>query len=297
MSKSNCKIISFIAQKGGASKTTDVLNLGFSLPLTNKKNPPKVLMIDLDDQCNLTRTFSTESIGYSLGNIDEMDMETWFIDSEEETDTVSQFIYPEDKKKYDPKSFIKELNKNIHYIRGSRELSIKALINQIHDSQNFLKYIGRAIDKIKDQFDYILLDCPPNLASVTTNAILASDYVIIPVTLDRFAMDGLGATLSTISEAYENRADKTLLGVIANRHDSREAVSLEIHDALKNLFPKLLFGNYISNATDVKKAQCMQNSIIEYSPSHKVSQQFVALAKEIIKRINDHESGKVKLPK
>lgn len=245
-------VISIINQKGGVSKTTSTFNIAGNLALSGYK----VLQIDIDPQGSLT------------------------IANGIEPDSIEKSMYDVLVEEVDIREIIYDINENLSLAVSNLDLSVGeiSLVNSFA-REGILK---RAIKNIKDSFDYILIDCPPNLGLLTINALTASDKVIIPVSTDYLALRGLELLDDTINRVKINlNEDLEILGIMATMYDSRTKHSGEILEVLKNSEYNLL--GIISESVRVKDSVLASTPMQEFDPKHKVAKEYKQVTDELIK--------------
>lgn len=258
-------VISFANQKGGVGKTTTTLNLGVYLALNNKK----VLLIDLDPQANLTsglglkeemKEHKKEEAPHGIYDVlinDALITQTLFA-----TDVKKLFIVPAD---------IALAGAEIELVpQISRETRLK-----------------QALELVREQFDYILIDCPPSLGLLTINALTASDKVFIPIQCEYYALEGLSQLVNTINLIRQSlnpslRAD----GMILTMYDSRTKLSQSVVDEVSAHFPNELFKTVIPRNIRLSEAPSHGKPIHVYDPYSTGAKAYKKLAQEIVKRNN-----------
>ena len=256
------KIISLVNQKGGVGKTTTSINLSSSLGQFGKK----VLLIDLDPQSNSTTGLGIErvKIKKSIYNVmmDECNIE----------DTI-----------------IKTPFKNLSIIPALIDLAsvdIELIQLSIQD-KNFIitQQLKKQLERIKDRYDYILIDCPPNLGILTTNALAASDSVLIPIQCEYYSLEGVNQLLSTILK-IQKRVNQHLEieGVLLTMLDARANLGFEVVEEIRKYFKDKVYNTIIPRL--VRLAECPSHGkpIIEYDPKSKGALAYLNLAKEVIER-------------
>lgn len=246
------KIVSFINHKGGVGKTTSVLNFGAGLVRLGKK----VLLIDLDPQANLT---------YNVGRSQEEKLN----------------LYGAMKGNYSLP--IKETKiKGLDIVCSTLDLSSAELelINE-PGRENILK---RLIRPIQNNYDYIILDCPPSLGLLSLNALSTSDTCIIPVELSNFSLIGM-TRLMEVFKKIQERINPNLSDyrVLRTRIDKRQGVHKELSIYLSDKFEGKVFNTEIRTNSKITESQINQEDIFTYDPSSNGANDYSALCDEFIK--------------
>ena len=251
------RIIAIANQKGGVGKTTTSINLSASLALLNKK----VLLIDLDPQCN-----ATTGIGINKGEIEKS-----IYNVLNDTSTIEETIV---KTKY-KNLYVLPANINLAGI----DIELEHKESNISKSEQ-LKY---HINKIKDQYDYIIIDCPPSLGIITTNALTASDSVIIPVQCEFFALEGITQLLKAIMYTQANlNPNLAIEGVLLTMLDVRTNLGLEVVEEIRKYFKDKVYNTIIPRLIRLTEAPSHGKPIIAYDPKSRGSEAYLNLAKEVI---------------
>lgn len=257
------EIIASCNQKGGVGKSTLAAQIAYGLSRLKDK---RVLCIDLDPQANLTMAFGKQ------GKFDR---------------TLSS--YQALKNKEIPN--VLDLEVNLSLIPTDIELADAEMgfINR----GDWQKLLSKALKNFAPEtqlgaYDYILIDTPPNLGLLTINALMAADKVIIPVTCDGYALNGLGSLMDTISLMQEENASLKIAGLVASRYDHRRTVDKETVAALKESFEDLLFETKIPESTALKVCNPLGKSIWDYSSGSFAATAMSALCDELLERI-EHE--------
>lgn len=259
------KIISLVNQKGGVGKTTTSINLSASLAHLGKK----VLLIDLDPQGN-----TTTGVGINKGDLNNSVHEVLT-----GTCDVTEAIV---KTKY---KNLYVLPATINLAGLEQELNEKSRINQ-----GFVKnmQLKNALDPIKSLFNYIIIDCPPSLSIITTNAMAASDSVIIPVQCEFFALEGITQLLNTIMLAQKNlNPNLDIEGVLLTMLDSRTLLGLEVVEDIRRFFKERVYNTIIPRLVKLTEAPSHGKPILAYDPKHRATEAYLNLAKEVIERNGD----------
>lgn len=250
------RVISIANQKGGVGKTTTSINLGASLAVLEKK----VLIIDADAQAN-----STSGLGF---------------DVREMKSTIYECMVND----VDPKSAVLKCEIDNLYILPSHIDLVAAEIEMINMTDRE-KTMKRVVDKLRDDFDYILIDCSPSLGLITVNALTASDLVIIPVQCEYFALEGLGKLLNTI-KIIQKRLNTELEteGFVLTMYDSRNNLSNQVLDEVKRHFQSLVFNTLIPRNIRLSEAPSHGQAAISYDATSKGAQAYLNLARELLDR-------------
>ncbi len=256
------KVISLVNQKGGVGKTTTSINLAASLALLGKK----VLLIDLDPQGN-----TTTGIGINKGDVDNSIYEA-LIEKINIKDTIIKTRY---KNLYVIPATINLAAVDIEILERSRMESGYAKAGQLK----------KHVDTIKNDFDYILIDCQPSLGILTTNALTASDSVIIPVQCEFLALEGITQLLNTIMLAQKKlNPELTIEGVLLTMLDSRTNLGFEIVEEIRSYFKDRVYNTIIPRLIRLTEAPSHGKPIIAYDPTSRGSEAYINLAKEVIER-------------
>lgn len=254
------KIISLINQKGGVGKTTTSINLSASLAVLGKK----VLLIDLDPQCN-----ATTGIGLNKGEI-EISVYNVLNNTADIEDAITKTKY-----------------KNLYVLPANINLAgiDIEILEQGRKEQNFIKaeQLKKHLSKIKDQYDYIIIDCPPALGIITTNALTASDSVIIPVQCEFFALEGITQLLKAIMYTQQNlNSNLSIEGVLLTMLDSRTNLGLDVVEEIRSYFKNKVYNTIIPRLIRLTEAPSHGKPIIAYDPKSRGSEAYLNLAKEVI---------------
>lgn len=256
------KIIALVNQKGGVGKTTTSINLAASLGALGKR----ILLVDLDPQGN-----SSTGVGVDKGVIDKS-------------------IYDALIDKVDIKEVVVRTSfKNLYLIPATINLAGVdiELLEKSKDNPSFTKggQLKKKLDIIRSNFDYIIVDCPPSLGILTTNALTAADSVIIPVQCEFFALEGIMQLLNTIMLAQKKlNPDLDIEGVLLTMLDSRTNLGLEVVEDIRSYFKEKVYNTIIPRLIRLSEAPSHGQPIIAYDYNSKGNQAYLNLAKEVIER-------------
>ena len=256
------KIISLVNQKGGVGKTTTSINLAASLGILGKK----VLLVDLDPQGN-----STTGVGVEKG-------------------MLKATIYEALTNKSTIEDAVKKTKfKNLDLLPASINLAGLDIEFMNMQKQDPTFTIGSQLKiklyQIKDNYDYILIDCPPSLGILTTNALTASDSVIIPVQCEFFALEGIMQLLNTIQLARKKLNPKLEIeGVVLTMLDSRTILGLDVVENIRSFFKEKVYDTIIPRLIVLAEAPSHGKPIANYNSKSKGTIAYINLAKEVIER-------------
>ena len=250
------KIIAIANQKGGVGKTTSAINLAASLAVLEYKT----LLIDADPQAN-----STSGVGFDPKNI-KMSIYECLMDEASpadiilSTETPNLYLLP------------------AHIDLVGAEIELVKLPNREHMMKNSLA-------KIKDDYDFIIIDCNPSLGLITINSLTAADSVIIPVQCEYFALEGMGKLLNTIKIVQSNlNPDLDIEGILLTMYDMRLRLSNQVVEEVKTHFQQMVFDTIIQRNTKLGEAPSFGKTIIMYDATGKASVNYLNLAREILQK-------------
>ena len=253
------KIIALASQKGGVGKTTTTMNLGASLATLEKS----VLVVDADPQAN-----ASSGLGVDIKEVDCSIYECIINKAD-----VRDAIYTTDIEGLDI------IPSHIDLVGAEIEM-----LNMEHRE----KIIKQVLAPIRDEYDYILIDCSPSLGLITVNALTAADSVIIPVQCEYFALEGISKLLNTI-KIIKSKLNPQLEieGFLLTMYDSRLRLANQIYDEVKRHFQELVFKTVIQRNVKLSESPSHGLPVILYDADSTGSKNHLALAKEIINKNNE----------
>lgn len=248
------RIIAVANQKGGVGKTTTTINLGASLAHAGKK----VLLVDSDAQGN-----ATSGLGIRKGEVDE-DIYDILINEASIEDII-----------------VSSSRENMDVVPSSIQLAgAEVELSNVNQRESRLK---TALEPIKDQYDYILIDCPPSLGHLTINAFTASDSVLIPVQCEYYALEGLSQLLNTVRLVQKHfNTDLKIEGVLLTMLDRRTNLGYEVVDEVKKYFHEKVYETIIPRNVRLSEAPSYGLSIIDYDLQSIGAKVYQDLAKEVL---------------
>jgi chromosome partitioning protein len=248
------KIIAIANQKGGVGKTTTSVNLAASLGVLEKK----VLLIDADPQANATSGLGIDVESVDIGTYQLL----------EHTNSAKQAI-------------VKTDTPNLDIIPA--HIDLVAIEIELVDKEEREYMLKKALAEIKDDYDFILIDCAPSLGLLTLNALTASDAVIIPIQCEYFALEGLGKLLNTIKSVQKiHNPELDIEGLLLTMYDSRLRLSNQVVEEVQKHFNDMVFQTIIQRNVRLGEAPSYGESIINYDASSKGASNYLSLAEEVI---------------
>jgi chromosome partitioning protein len=248
------KIIAIANQKGGVGKTTTSVNLAACLGALEKK----VLLIDADPQANATSGLGIDVESVEIGTYQLL----------EHSATAQEAI-------------IKTSSPNLDVIPA--HIDLVAIEIELVDKDEREYMLKKALQTIKNDYDFILIDCAPSLGLLTLNALTASNSVLIPIQCEYFALEGLGKLLNTIKSVQKiHNAVLDYEGLLLTMYDSRLRLSNQVVEEVQKHFSDMVFQTIIQRNVRLSEAPSYGESIINYDAASKGAENYLSLAKEII---------------
>ena len=250
------KIIAIANQKGGVGKTTTSVNLAASLGVLEKK----ILIIDVDPQANASSGLGIDVDGVEVGSYQVL----------EHTKSAKEAV-------------IKSNAPNVDIIPA--HIDLVAIEIELVDKDEREYMLKEALTGIRDDYDYIIMDCAPSLGLLTLNALTAADSVIIPIQCEYFALEGLGKLLNTIKSVQKIHNEALdIEGLLLTMFDSRLRLSNQVVEEVQKHFSDMVFNTIIQRNVRLSEAPSYGESIINYDVSSRGATNYLSLAKEIIKK-------------
>lgn len=250
------KIIAVTNQKGGVGKTTTSVNLAAALGFKGKK----VLLIDCDPQSNASSGVGVTKDTYTLSIYDCL------ADANKINDAIINTGF-----------------KNLFLIPSSSALSGAEIELVYEEKREF--FLKTALDKIKDDFDFIIIDSPPALGMLTLNILTASDTVLIPIQCEYYALEGLSQLIQSVRKIKKSlNPNLDIEGILATMYDARTNLSIQVLDEVKKYFPQKVYKTVIPRNVRLSEAPSFGEPIISYDITSKGAESYLNLAIELINK-------------
>ncbi|MEM6429656.1 MAG: ParA family protein [Deinococcota bacterium] len=248
-------VIGVINQKGGVGKTTTAINVAAAL--AEKRY---VLLVDLDPQANASSGLNIR--GPDLHVYDVLMGDVTAADAIQTTDT-----------------------NNLHVIPAAADLAAAAL--DLDASGDNLGLLKRALKDIRDDYDLIVIDAPPSLGSLTLNALVAADQLLVPLQTEYYALEGIASMMDTVERIQTGlNPNLALLGIVLTMFDGRTKLSQEVEDNVRNHFKSLVFWSVIPRNVRLAEAPSYGQPIFDYAPTSQGALAYRRLAEEVLKRVS-----------
>lgn len=259
-------VISVVNQKGGVGKTTTSVNVAAYLASQDFR----VLLIDLDPQGNASTSFALD-----VYNDSELSVYELLIENLRVEDVIAKTNVA-----------------NLDVIPSNINLAGAAVELVTLEDREFR--LNNKLKPVLDQYDYILIDCPPSLGLLTINSLVASDYVLIPVQAEYYALEGLGQLVNTIGLVQNYlKAELKVLGAVLTMYDKRNKLCRDIRYDLESNFPHRVLETVIPRNVRLSEAPSYGQTILDYDAESRGAKAYSWLAKEIVEVLSD--SKKIKL--
>lgn len=253
------RTIAIANQKGGVGKTTTAINLSACLVEKGKK----VLAVDMDPQGNMTS---------GLG-----------VDKDSVENTIYNLIIGESKME---EVLIKDVLENLDIIPTNIDLSGAEI--ELLDVEEKEYIVRNEIDKIKDNYDFIIIDCPPSLSMLTINAMTTADSVLVPIQCEYYALEGLSQLIHTVELVRDRLNPKlTIEGVVFTMYDARTNLSLQVVENVKDNLEQTIYKTIIPRNIRLAEAPSYGIPINKYDPKSAGAESYLRLADEVIDKENE----------
>ncbi len=261
------KIIAFTNQKGGVGKTTSAVNTAASLGIIGKK----VLLVDLDPQGSAT---SGVGISKKSLNLSVKDIFRVYISGE-----------GDEKKQETVKNAVKQTEfDNLSVIPAV--ISLADTEFQLYKNDDSAYYLKDALEIIKDEYDYVIIDCPPSLGMLTLNAMTACDGIIIPMQCEFYALEGLSQLMINVSSVRRNfNPDLNVTGILLTMYTGRFILTAQVTSEIRKHYESKLFKTRISRGVKLSEAPSFGCPVYYHDRNGKGAREYLELAREIVERI------------
>ncbi len=250
------RVIAVINQKGGVGKSTTVINLSACLG----ENKKKVLVVDFDPQGNSTSGYGIEK--------EELEHDVY---------DVILHDYPIED------AIMETCQENVFIVPATIQLATAEI--ELVTAMARESVLKDAIEKVKEEFDYVLIDCPPSLGLLTINALIAANSLIIPIQCEYYALEGVAKLLESMQMVKRRmNPELEIFGVLMTMFDSRTTLSKQVVDEVQEYFGKKMFKTIIPRNVKVSEAPSHGLPVVKYARVSKGSLAYMKLAKEVVAR-------------
>ncbi|MCI6847803.1 MAG: AAA family ATPase [Erysipelotrichaceae bacterium] len=265
------KIIAIVNQKGGVGKTTTSINLSASLGMLGKK----VLMVDLDPQGNATTGVGVDKKGINNSIYEVLTLRSSIDDAIIKTKSIGLDVIP---------AYLNLAGVEMELIELEKKY------RETNQKINRVMRLKDELNKVKDRYDFILIDCPPSLGILTTNALAAADSVLIPVQCEYYALEGIMQLINTIMLAQRKvNPNLDIEGVLLTMLSVNTNLGLEVISSIKEFFKERVYDTIIPRLIKLAEAPSHGKTILDYDPRGKGAKAYLNLAKEVILRNGTEE--------